>query len=88
MMMKTGALTADFVYLRWLGDRYKIEEQTKRWDRIIIDRSREMEHWIHAIRRMLVQERTVYGYFNNHYAGYAVGSIRHFRDLWSQESPS
>ncbi|HEU5179902.1 MAG TPA: DUF72 domain-containing protein [Candidatus Polarisedimenticolia bacterium] len=88
MMMKTGVLTADFVYLRWLGDRYKIEEQTKRWDRIIIDRSREMEHWIAAIRKMLEQERSVYGYFNNHYAGYAVGSLRYFRDLWQQESSS
>jgi len=26
----------------------------------------------------------VYGYFNNHYAGYAVGSIRLFRELWDR----
>jgi uncharacterized protein YecE (DUF72 family) len=88
MMMKSGALTADFTYLRWLGDRYKIEEQTRSWDKIIIDRGRDMEHWIPAMRKMLEQNRTVYGYFNNHYAGYAVGSIRTFWDLWKQSPPA
>jgi len=83
-MSREGMLTTDFVYLRWLGDRYKIEEQTESWDRILIDRSREMEHWIPAIRKMLEQDRSVYGYFNNHYAGYAVGSIRFFRETWEQ----
>ena len=82
LMDREGILTADFVYVRWLGDRYKIEEQTKRWDRLILDRNREMGSWIPAIRRMLEENRTVYGYFNNHYAGYAVGSIRLFRELW------
>jgi len=84
LMAREGILTTDFAYLRWLGDRYKIEEQTKSWDRIIIDRRREMEHWIPAIRKMQEQNRTVYGYFNNHYAGYAVGSIRFFRELWGR----
>ena len=79
-----GILTTDFVYLRWLGDRYKIEEQTKSWDRILIDRTREMGHWIPAIRKVLEQDRAVYGYFNNHYAGYAVGSIRYFWELWNR----
>jgi len=84
LMSREGILTTDFAYLRWLGDRYKIEEQTKSWDRIIIDRRREMEHWIPAIRKMQEQSRAVYGYFNNHYAGYAVGSIRFFRELWDR----
>ncbi|MCI0658864.1 MAG: DUF72 domain-containing protein, partial [Acidobacteria bacterium] len=87
LMSREGILTTDFVYLRWLGDRYKIEEQTKSWDRIIIDRGRDMEHWIPAIRRMLEPNRAVYGYFNNHYAGYAVGSIRYFRELYEAPAP-
>jgi uncharacterized protein YecE (DUF72 family) len=86
LMSREGILTTDFVYLRWLGDRYKIEEQTRSWDRVIIDRRRDMERWIPAIRKMLEQNRAVYGYFNNHYAGYAVGSIRYFRELY--EAPA
>lgn len=31
-------ITADFTYVRWLGDRKGIEERTKVWDRIIVDR--------------------------------------------------
>lgn len=84
LMARPGVLTTDFAYLRWLGDRYKIEEQTRSWDRIIVNRTREMEHWVPAIRAMLESGRSVYGYFNNHYAGYAVGSIRFFRDMWER----
>jgi uncharacterized protein YecE (DUF72 family) len=82
LMAREEVLTADFAYLRWLGDRFKIEEQTKSWDHLILDRGREMELWIPAVRRMLGEGRAVYGYFNNHYAGYAVGSIRLFREMW------
>jgi uncharacterized protein YecE (DUF72 family) len=84
LMAMHGVLTSDFVYLRWLGDRFKIEQQTQRWDRLIIDRRREMGVWIPFIRSILEENRAVYGYFNNHYAGYAVGSIRLFREMWAE----
>jgi uncharacterized protein YecE (DUF72 family) len=79
-------LTADFVYVRWLGDRRAIEERTETWDRLIVDRRREMAAWIPAVGAMLERGRAVVGYFNNHYAGYAVGSIELFRDLWDREA--
>jgi len=31
-------ITADFAYVRWLGDRKAIEEQTT-WDKAIVDRT-------------------------------------------------
>ena len=31
---------------------------------------------------------TVYGYFNNHYAGYAIGSIEQFREMWHTSGPA
>ena len=75
-------LTADFAYIRWLGDRKGIEQKTTRWDRLIVDRRRDMGRWIPAIRGILDRGMTVYGYFNNHYAGYAIGSIDLFREMW------
>src|SRR5882762_8966380 len=33
---KFDLITADFTYVRWLGDRKTIEEQTKTWDKTII----------------------------------------------------
>ena len=88
LMGQDGILTADFAYVRWLGDRYKIEEKTKSWDRLILDRTSEMRRWIPALHAMLDQDRRVFGYFNNHYAGYAIGSIRLFRELWGKDENS
>src|SRR5271169_5081931 len=33
---KFDPITADFTYVRWLGDRKGIEEQTKSWDKVIV----------------------------------------------------
>ncbi len=85
MMKRGNALTADFAYLRWLGDRHGIEKRTTTWDRLIVDRTEQMRPWLSAIRAMLDGGKQVYGYFNNHYAGYAVGSIRLFREAWDKE---
>jgi uncharacterized protein YecE (DUF72 family) len=75
-------VTADFAYIRWLGDRYKIEEITTDWNRLILDRTRETEAWIETMRTLLPQVQRVHGYYNNHYAGYGVGSARLFQRLW------
>ncbi len=83
MVRRPETLTADFSYIRWLGDRRGIERKTKSWDKLIIDRRGPLRSWIAAIRNMLEEPRTVYGYFNNHYAGYGVGSIHQFREMWS-----
>ncbi len=32
-------VTADFAYVRWLGDRKQIEKQTTTWDKTVIDRT-------------------------------------------------
>jgi len=80
-------ITADFAYIRWLGDRYKIEEITTDWNRLILDRTRETREWIEMIRGLLPQVQRVYGYYNNHYAGYGVGSARLFRALWEGREP-
>jgi uncharacterized protein YecE (DUF72 family) len=79
---RAGILTTDFAYLRWLGDRRGIEAKTTTWDRLIVDRTREMGEWIPVMRDILLSGRTIHGYFNNHYAGYAVGSIERFREMW------
>ena len=39
---KLDPITADFTYLRLLGDRKKIEERTKVWEKVIVDRRAEM----------------------------------------------
>jgi uncharacterized protein YecE (DUF72 family) len=84
LVAKQDVVTADFAYLRWLGDRKGIEQKTQHWDSIIIDRTREMETWIAIIRRLLKRGVRILGFFNNHYAGFAPGSIKLFYEVWER----
>jgi uncharacterized protein YecE (DUF72 family) len=82
----TDPITADFAYVRWLGDRYGIEKVTKTWEKVIVDRAREMRAWIPVVREVLARNRTVFGFFNNHYAGHAPGSIELFERIWGESA--
>ena len=86
LMDRLDPITAGFCYVRWLGDRKGIEERTKVWDRIIVDRAREMRSWVAALRAILGRRATVFGYFNNHYAGHAPGSIALLEKTWEEIS--
>jgi uncharacterized protein YecE (DUF72 family) len=83
LVSKLDVVTADFAYVRWLGDRKGIEEKTTQWDRIIIDRESEMRTWIPVVRQLLKRGIQVMGYFNNHYAGFGPGSIELFGKVWA-----
>lgn len=84
LVEKLNVLTTDFTYVRWIGDRQGIEKKTKTWDRIIVDRERETHIWIRHIREFLKQDRVVYAYYNNHYAGFGPGSVELLRKLWKE----
>ncbi len=64
------AVTADFLYLRWMGDRRAVE----RYDRLQIARDREHDAWERDVKAALPRVREVYGYFNNHWAGHSPAS--------------
>jgi hypothetical protein len=44
----------------------------------------EMETWIPIIRRLLKRGIRILGFFNNHYAGFAPGSINLFHEVWER----
>lgn len=79
-MPRRAETTAPFVYIRWLGERKRIN----RFDHIQIDRSAEQAWWAQQVRGMLDRGLTVYGYFNNHWAGHAPASVRQFQALLNQ----
>ena len=79
---KFDPITADFTYVRWLGDRKGIEEQTKTWDRVIVDRSADLAEWVEALKTVHKRKIQIYAYANNHYAGYAPATVEMFQDLW------
>jgi uncharacterized protein YecE (DUF72 family) len=69
---KFGPITADFTYVRWLGDLKAIEERTKVWNVVIVDRSRELSECVEILAKVQKRKIQIYVYANNHYAGYAA----------------
>lgn len=59
-------VTADFIYLRWEGDRKKVMGTL---GRVEVDRTNEIEAWAEKIHRLL-ENSEVFGYFSKYYSGY------------------
>jgi uncharacterized protein YecE (DUF72 family) len=87
--------TAPFVYLRFLGNRKEIEAAVKLaqdsglrkrdFESLLKDRTGQMKACIPPIKTLLTKEIPVYVYFNNHYAGYAPGSVEIFEKLFNAD---
>jgi uncharacterized protein YecE (DUF72 family) len=82
MKVKFDLLTADFAYVRWLGDRKGIEEVTKTWGQTVVDRREDLLHWVEIFRSFVKRDLKVYAYANNHYAGNGPGTVRLFWKLY------
>jgi len=78
-------ITADFTYVRWLGNRKGIEEQTTTWDKTVIDRQDDLKSWVVVLRRLVLDKRIrkILVFANNHYAGHAPATVKHFCELWN-----
>ncbi len=92
---RPGVFTAPFVYIRFLGNHKEMDaavklaqEEGKRsrdWESLIVDRTAEMKSWIPAIKAVASRQTPMYIYFNNHYAGYAPGSVELFSRLYNSD---
>jgi uncharacterized protein YecE (DUF72 family) len=78
---KFDPITADFTYVRWLGDRKGIEERTKVWNKAILDRRPELAEWAEILGKVRKRKIQIFAYANNHYAGYAPATVEQFRGL-------
>jgi uncharacterized protein YecE (DUF72 family) len=77
-------VTADFIYLRWLGDRRPI----KRFNAIQVDRDAATDGWTEIIRAHSSKASRIYGYYSDQYAGHSPASVRLLqRKLLLPESP-
>jgi uncharacterized protein YecE (DUF72 family) len=71
-------ITADWTYIRWLGDRKSIEAQTMTWDKAVVDRTAELTSWVDYCYQIMKRGVLVYAYANNYYAGHAPATISNF----------
>ena len=71
-----ATLTADFLYLRFVGDR-SISE----FNKIQKDQSEVLKNWSVALREVGDKVKDRFIFFNNHFAGFGPGSANEFRRL-------
>jgi len=78
-------ITADFAYVRWLGNRKGIEEMTKTWDKVVVDRTDDLMEWVKLMRMWTLERKfkRAYLFANNHYQGYGPATVELFQKLWT-----
>ncbi len=87
MKEKFDLITADFAYVRWLGDRKGIEKQTTTWDKTIIDRTGDLKNWVEVFKSLVSNTKVlkIFAFSNNHYAGHGPATAKLFMDLWNKK---
>ena len=90
-----NVFTAPFVYIRFLGNHKEMDASVKRaqeaglrkrpWESLIVDRTDQMKQWLPSIKEAVGRQVPVYVYFNNHYAGYAPGSVELFSLIYNAD---
>jgi uncharacterized protein YecE (DUF72 family) len=87
MKEKFDMITADFAYVRWLGDRHGIEKITQTWDKTVVDRGDDLKQWVDVLRELVLNKkiRKIFAFSNNHYAGHGPATVKQFLDLWEKK---
>ena len=67
-MPKTDTCTADFSYIRFLGDRKLIEDD---FSYVRNERKEDLLYWAELMRRHADRGKEIFAFFNNHYSGHA-----------------
>ncbi len=74
-MPRATPVTADFAYIRWLGDRRSMTHDFS-YVRPEFARSHELDWWARQIERMVERDLEVFAYANNHYQGHSPATLR------------
>jgi uncharacterized protein YecE (DUF72 family) len=85
---KLDPVTADFAYIRWLGDRKGIEKETRTWNKTIVDRSADLREWVEVCNKISGRGVPIFAFANNHYAGNGPATVRLFEALWKAQHPT
>jgi uncharacterized protein YecE (DUF72 family) len=83
--LKFDPITAGWTYIRWLGDRKAIEQQTMTWDKTIVDRTAELSSWVDFCYQVRKRGVLIYAFANNHFSGHAPATIEQFRSIWQEK---
>ena len=77
-MPRMEEATADFSYIRWLGDRREFPEGHTHLKK---ERHEDLLWWSGLVDRFLEEGRTVFAYANNHYQNHSPSTLARFLEL-------
>lgn len=77
---RQDVVTGPFVYARLIGDREGIEKVTTQWDKVVIDRTSDLQ-WVAGALRRIAARAEVFVFVNNHYAGHGPATCRTLQAL-------
>jgi len=74
-MPRVSELTSDFIYVRWEGDRKKINGT---FGKIEVDKTDEIALWAGKLKPYMERKMEVFGYFSKYYSGFPPSDIPTF----------
>jgi uncharacterized protein YecE (DUF72 family) len=77
-MPRMEEATADFSYIRWLGDRREFPEGHTHLKK---ERDKDLRWWSDLVDRFLEEGRTVFAYANNHYQNHSPSTLQRFLEI-------
>jgi uncharacterized protein YecE (DUF72 family) len=77
---EVGEATADFLYLRWEGDRKAVNGLK---GEIEVDRKADLKAWADKLKPYLDRDMEVFGYFGKYYSGLPPSDVRSLRGFIS-----
>lgn len=69
--------TADFLYVRWVGEHGRFPAHKAEQ----LDPTAPLAWWKSELARVAPEVKTIFGFFNNDYAGYGVGTCNRFKRM-------
>jgi uncharacterized protein YecE (DUF72 family) len=85
LMSQVSELTSDFLYVRWEGDRKKVQGTL---GKIEVDKKNDLKLWTDKIKPFPERHTEVYGYFGKYYSGYPPSDIAYLQSLLNSNSHS
>jgi uncharacterized protein YecE (DUF72 family) len=83
LMPETEQITTDFAYLRWEGDRRKVNGALGKLE---VDRTDDIKKWATRISKFLGETKEVFGYFSKYYSGHPPTDARQLVESLGQIS--
>jgi uncharacterized protein YecE (DUF72 family) len=76
-MPRMQEATADFSYIRWLGDRREVPSGHTHFEKERDD----LRCWSELVGRFLQESRTIFAYANNHYQNHSPSTLNRFLEI-------